>query len=123
MLHSLEKDLLSCQWINDKVMKHEYYRQNLYAALCSNRFQKNDTWPILIDEFWTCSWRYAGEIISNMYGKGSYMDYYCSGVMGEEIALYDPYGYVSEGTVTEEIRQDLLSLGWTIEPYEKKHLI
>jgi hypothetical protein len=26
-------------------------------------------------------------------------------------------GYVSEGTVTDEIRQDLFAIGWTVEPY------
>jgi hypothetical protein len=26
-------------------------------------------------------------------------------------------GYVSESTVTDEIRQDLFAIGWTVEPY------
>jgi hypothetical protein len=65
--------------------------------------------PILKDEWWHCSWRHAGGIVSDMQGKGDYIDWYCSGIMtqGEYTS-----GYVTEGTVTEEIESDFKKLGW-----------
>ena len=115
----LEKDLKSCDWIKDKIDRNEHYRQNLYAALCNNQFQKNHTWNILKDEKWTCSWRYAGGIISELHGQGDYMNYYCSGMAdGGPGSIYGTHHYVPEGVVTEEIKQDLLALGWLVKPYD-----
>ena len=45
--------------------------------------------------------------------RESYLDYYCSGMIDKE-------GYVPEGVVTDEIRLDLIKLGWSIKPYEPK---
>lgn len=104
MKADLEKDLLSNDWIKDKCNTSQIYSQNLYAALCNNRFFYND-------EEWTCSWRYSGGIVSEINGENDYLDYYCSGIS-------DSNGYVSEGFVTEEVRLDLLRLGWIIKPYE-----
>ena len=106
MMIDLEKDLLSSQWIKDKCLNSAIYSQNLYAALCNNRFFYNN-------EEWTCSWRYSGGIVSEINGGNDYLDYYCSGIS-------DSNGYVSEGFVTDEIRLDLLRLGWTIKPYDKE---
>jgi hypothetical protein len=49
-----------------------------------------------------------------MQQKGDYINWYCSG-MGEGLGNGDAdgtKGYVSEGTVTEEIQMDLKALGW-----------
>jgi hypothetical protein len=75
--------------------------------MCNNRFQQNDVLPILKDQYWSCSWRYAGGIIADMRQEGDYIDYYCSGIR-------DSYegGYVSETVITDEIREDLFKLGW-----------
>jgi hypothetical protein len=51
--------------------------------------------------------------IENWTKKEDYIDYYCSGMADRE-------GYLSESVVSDEIRQDLLKLGWTIKPYEDK---
>ena len=114
--NDLEFDLRTTDWILAKARSRNAYAQNIYAALCNMRWQKLDTFPILKDEYWSCSWRHAGGIVADMLQKGDYIDWYCSGIrngfdMGgspEE----GPAGYVPEATVTEEIRVDFQKIGW-----------
>ena len=114
--HNLEEDIRACAWMLKKVIDNETYAQNLYAAMCNNVFQRNEVWPRLRDEYWSCSWRSAGGIVAELRGQGDYIDWYCSGIMG--VGEADSFqGYVSESTVTDEIRQDLFAIGWTVEPY------
>lgn len=108
--NNLEYDLRSTQWILEKVRKSPVYAQNLYAAMCNNDFIKNEVWPILKQETWGCSWRHSGGIIADMIGRGDYIDWYCSGIRDDG----SDSDYVSEATVTEEIRNDLNALGWTV---------
>lgn len=108
---NLEYDLRSSEELLNKARHSKVYCQNLYAALCNNRFFYGD-------KEWTCSWRYAGGIVADMIQKGDYIDWYCSG-----IGWSDPYntsGYVGEGFVTDEIRLDLAKLGWIVRPYDKE---
>jgi hypothetical protein len=108
---NLEHDLIKSDYITDKCSNSESYSQNLYAALCNNLFYKND-------EEWSCSWRYAGGIIADIRCVGeSYMDFYCSGIGSS----HD--GYVGESFVTDEIRSDLLQLGWTIKEYSQSEQV
>ena len=111
---NLEYDLLTTEWILTKVRNSDTYAQNLYAAMCNTEWQKHEVIPILRDDSWGCSWRYAGGIIADMQQKGDYIDWYCSG-MGDGLGNGDAdgvKGYVPEGTVTEEIADDLYKLGW-----------
>ena len=128
--HNLEYDLLTTNWILEKVRESEVYAQNLYAALCNNDFIKQEMWPILKNQTWHCSWRYAGGIIANMRQEGDYIDWYCSGIRDNynvvsenETSQSQNSGdknhdtcskYVPEMTVTEEIEQDLKTLGWAV---------
>lgn len=126
--NNLEYDLRSTKWICDKAKAREEYAQNLYAAMCNNEFQKQDVWPVLKDQRYSCSWRYAGGIIADMIETGDYIDWYCSGINGgateeqlaamtnEELAKYHWYQkyFVGESKVTDEIREDLKLLGWNI---------
>lgn len=116
---NLEYDLRTTDWILKKVREDDIYAQNLYAALCNNDFIKNEVWPLLKEEEWGCSWRHAGGIIADMREEGDYMDWYCSGS-----GWLDEQGNekptVGEGVVTEEIREDLLKLGWIVREYESK---
>jgi len=120
---NLEYDLRTTEWILDKVRSSESYAQNLYAALCNRDFMKLDMIPILKDQLWHCSWRYAGGIIADMRGEGDYIDYYCSGIGSEEMGYglsgKPGNGYVSEGTVTQEIEADLLKLEWRVMPSDE----
>ena len=112
----MEYDLRSAEWICEKVRNTDKYAQNLYAAMCNRDFMRNDVLPILKEETWSCSWRYAGGIIADMRLEGDYIDWYCSGI-GEGIGNGDidgSKGYVAEGVVTDEIREDLLKLGWIV---------
>lgn len=114
--NSMEYDLLTTDWILEKVRASDTYAQNLYAAMCNRDFQKLDVLPILKNETCSYSWRYAGGIIADMRQKGDYIDWYCSGIggglgNGDEDGLK---GYVSESVVTDEIRNDLKTLGWIV---------
>jgi len=117
--YDLEQDIRTCAWMMQKVRERENYAQNLYAAMCNNVFQRNEVWPRLKNEYWSCSWRSAGGLISRLRNSGDYMDWYCSGIggglgNGDETGIK---GYVPESEVTDEIRQDLFAIGWTVEPY------
>ena len=125
---NMEYDLRSTQWICDKAKASPAYAQNLYAAICNNDFIKNDVWPLLTDKRWGASWRSAGGIIANMIEEGDYIDWYCSGIQNDlsdeeyhnmskdqqEYYLYCKTHFVGESVVTEEIREDLLKLGWVV---------
>ena len=121
--NNLEWDLVTTDWILEKVRTNNAYAQNLYAAMCNNEFTKRDLWPILKEEKWGCSWRSAGGIIADMQQKGDYIDWYCSGIRNDP--FYDsnkhssyPNGYVPESVVTKEIEDDLHRLGWLVVKYD-----
>jgi len=107
--YDLEKDLKNSDWIVAKARASDSYAQNIYAALCNILWQRINVMPILREEWWSCSWRYAGGIVADILGEGGYLDWYCSGIMSE--GEYTT-GYVSEGEVTEEIQADFRRLGW-----------
>ena len=112
--NNLEYDLRTCEPILKKVRESDRYAQNLYAALCNMQWQKLEVIPILKQDMWSCSWRHSGGIIANMRMQGDYIDWYCSG-MGDGLGNGDPdniKGYVAEGAVTDEIKEDLKQLGW-----------
>lgn len=99
---NLETDLLNSKTIITKC-KNKVYAQNLYAALCNNRFLKDG-------HEWSCSWRTSGGIVADLRDCGeNYMDWYCSG-------LGDNPDYMTEGCISNEIATDLLSIGWTFQP-------
>ena len=110
--NNMEYDLRSTDWILAKVRASEKYAQNLYSAMCNNEFQRRDVMPILKNETWHCSWRYAGGIVADMREEGDYIDWYCSGINDGAAAFSN--GYVAEGVVTPEIEEDLVELGWNV---------
>jgi hypothetical protein len=127
-VNNMEYDLVTTDWILAKARASEAYAQNLYAAMCNNDFQRNDVWPRISDQKWHCSWRSAGGIIADMRQQGDYIDWYCSGINNREFEpdkhanltpeqqqwLTISARFVSEGTVTDEIREDLFRLGWIV---------
>jgi len=112
--NNMEWDLVTTDWILDKVRASEAYAQNLYAAMCNNGFIKLEVIPVLKGEEWSCSWRYAGGIIADMRQEGDYIDWYCSGIRHVDGSEQDKY--VGEGCITDEIRTDLQRLGWAVAP-------
>lgn len=125
---SLDRDLKQDLWRSDeflhKIRTRDDYAQNVYAALCNMQWQPAEVFPILKDEYWSCSWRSAGGIVAEFLGKGDYMDWYCSGMGG--LATYDTEDgemhmtkqkYVPEGVVTDEILKDFATLGWHPTPW------
>jgi hypothetical protein len=128
--NDLEYDLRTTEWILEKVRKHDYYAQNLYAAMCNMQWCKRDLVPAIRqsdEDLWSCSWRSSGGIIADMRQEGDYVDWYCSG-MGGLNQEYDAKetneqwqkrtGYVPEGFVTDEIESDLNKLGWFPVPWK-----
>jgi hypothetical protein len=135
--NNMEYDLRSTTWICDKVKGDDVYAQNLYAAMCNNNFQRNDMMPILKDQQWSCSWRYAGGIIADMREQGDYIDWYCSGIRNndpieqsewdnltieQQVRYKQTEAYVSESVVTDEIRSDLKKLGWLVLNDDNKEM-
>lgn len=138
-INNLEYDLRSNDWILNKARGSEVYSQNLYAALCNNEFCKIalENTPENIDlvlaegyPTWSCSWRHAGGIISDMRGEGDYIDWYCSGITNHDYdkspndaseyteeqlqRIETVKRFVAESIVTDEIRDDLNKLGWKV---------
>jgi hypothetical protein len=129
--NNMEYDLRTSQYIIDKVQGDVVYAQNLYAAMCNNNFIRNDVWPLLTGETWSCSWRYAGGIVADMKGEGDYIEYYCSGIGNGDDLTDEQFNqldyeakeyyinskrFVNESVITEEIREDLFKIGWIQAP-------
>jgi hypothetical protein len=121
-MSNLEHDITATAWFCEKVRSSDAYAQNLYAAMCNMRFMKLDVVPILKEDYWSASWRASGGIVARIQGKGDYMNWYCSGMGGfaafddetddKAKEQFDAQGYVPEGVVTDEIREDLKKIGW-----------
>lgn len=105
--YNFEQDLLASELITKKAKESEVYCQHLYAALCNNQFVKDEIFEVLKESHTRFSWRYAGGVVANIRRQGDYLDWYCS-------SLGDYDNAVAEGTVTEEIKSDINSIGWKI---------
>ncbi len=118
---NMEYDLRSSEWMCDKVRNSDTYAQNLYAAMCNMQFIKLDVMPILKNQRWSASWRHAGGIIADMREQGDYIDWYCSGIGNAELGNgLEESKYVPEGVVTEEIANDLKTLGWVAVEWDNE---
>lgn len=102
--NDLSYDLRKCEWIVGKCKDSRQYSQNLYAALCNNSFFKNGN-------EWSCSWRFSAGLVSNLREEGDYVDWHCSGVPAEWNSSRES-GIVGEGTITEQVKNDLALIGW-----------
>jgi hypothetical protein len=99
---NLERDLINSDIVRAKVQTDRTFANELYAALCNVQFVHRDMDHPETD-YWSCSWRYAGDIVSHIEAVGGdYMDYYCAG---------------SEGTFSPRVAEVLASLGWAGRPW------
>jgi len=103
-MKDLNEDIKAAKWLSFKIIDSDSYAQNMYAALCNNSYETT----IKDTTDWLCSWRAAARMVSEIREEGDYLDWYCSGM------FLDPKdtGYVAESIITDEIRKDLLLLGW-----------
>ena len=64
----LEKDLIDCQPIKDKVRNDDGYARRLYAALCNTKWYHDSVIHSSKQNVnhWSCSWRYAGGMVSGV---------------------------------------------------------
>jgi hypothetical protein len=125
--HNMEFDMRSSEWMVAKVRESRIYAQHLYAAMCNNDFQRLEVFPILKDQRWSASWRYAGGIVAHMRGQGDYIEWYCSGIVNrdpledgewermtleQQTHYKESQAFVGEGMITDEIMADLKKIGW-----------
>ena len=109
----MDLDICQCWWLTEKVRADDVYAQNLYAAMCNQEWQYQDVWTVLTDRTWSCSWRTSGAIVADIRSKSDYMDWYCSGSLGNpDNHGHTPNRFVGEGYITDEIRHDLAEIGW-----------
>ena len=108
---NLELDIRTQSEVINKVRCERTYAQNLYAALCNNEFAPKDTWAILKNLRWNCTWYDAATIVAELREEDR-MQWYRSGPRFREYA--DPAGYVDEGCITEEVQWDLDHMGWIV---------
>jgi hypothetical protein len=116
-LPQMDADMLHCAWLRHKVCASEVYAQHLYAAMCNQDWQHQDVWTVLTDEIWHVSWRGAGRVVAELRGQGDYLDWYCSGMMRSHpdddlVHNGTQEQHVPEGSITDEIREDLAQIGW-----------
>lgn len=109
-IFNLETDLRRSDLVVHKIRNYESYAQNVYAALCSNDFAPKDMWAILNQFTWNCSWGYAAKMVSEIreVDATDIRRWYLAG------AFHQKEGFVEESIVTDEIRDDLDILGWSV---------
>ena len=102
MVCNLERDLINSDTIRTLVQTDGTFALELYAALCNNQFIHRDM-EQPDQDYWSCSWRYAGDVVSGLDANGgNYMDYYCSG---------------NEGNISLRVATLLAEIGWVGRPY------
>lgn len=128
-MRDLVEDIRNSPEIMAKIRAEDNrYAQNLYASWCNMRWCPRDIIPALRQgekDLWSRSWRRAGAIVADLRNKGgNYMDYYCSGMRGglsfdgkDDDDYFERTGYQSESVVSEEILNDLNSIGWFPVPW------
>jgi len=102
---NLERDLINSDVVRAQVQTDRTFAKELYAALCNMQFVHRDMEHPEAD-YWSCSWRYAGSIVSHIESVGGdYIDYYCAG---------------NEGTISPRVTEVLTTLGWSARPWPNK---
>lgn len=94
----MDVDILRDSNICFKIREDDYYAQLFYAALCNTEWCRNTVESMLKGEpEYQFSWRTAADLVAYIRDGMSYMEFYASG---------------NEGDVCDEVRKDLLNIGW-----------
>lgn len=93
---SLCRDIQDAVIIKNKLRGSKNYCKRFYGTLCNNELVNGS-------QITGYSWRSTGGLIADILGEGDYMNWYCSG---------------GEGFIDDEVRLDLLAIGWHIVPYD-----
>lgn len=101
MNFDLELDLISSEAVRALVQADERFTREIYDALCNNKFIHRDMEQP--EDYWSCSWRYAGDVASNLeMGGGGYLEHYCTG---------------NESHISPRVAKLMADLGWVGHPY------
>jgi len=104
-MHELIQDIQE-SFVNEKLQNKEY-ANDVYLAMCNIIWKKEDITN-------TFSFREAAGLIANLRNQGEmYLDFYPAMASGT--------GKV-EGTVTNEVREDLRKIGWEGTDYTFSNL-
>ena len=79
---------------SDKIKNDDEFCKELWSALANVEWINDDS------SIFSVGFRYAGALIADIRGSGSYMDWYCSGEYAK---------------VSEHIEAELNKLGWKYE--------
>lgn len=94
---NLEYVLQSTPTVRSLVQHDPVFAQELYRALCNNKFFHIRETP---EDSWSCTWRYAASLVSELSANTTDA-YYCSG---------------DEGVISPRVADVLAQLGWQGEP-------
>lgn len=98
-MRDFEEDLK--QLFGDEIKNNDDLCKSVWCALAGIIWRNDD------GEEFSATFRYAGSLIASIRGDGGYMDWYCSG---------------PHETVSDEIADGLLSVGWTPHSHEETHV-
>ena len=106
--NDLEYHLKTCPVIRNKCQTRQDYQFYLYFALCNIEWQRQHEWAVLKNDWWSCSWRYAGGLVADIAGNGTYITYYTH--------RFDPHNPAYDPECDNphpEVVADLANLGFT----------
>lgn len=105
---NLYTDLIKHELIVGKAKSSAKYAQNLYAALSDTSWKSSD------NNISKLSWEQASSLVSSICNDADAYRWYASGINDGGAGGCYAYGIIQESVVTNEIKNDLLSIGWTL---------
>lgn len=102
----------------DVSKSHDFnYCQRLYAALGNNIIVRHNAADIIAQNYVKYSWRASASLVAKFRSraiKSDYTDFYIAGYNIDELNAFNHNMPLAEGIISDDIRADLLELGWLI---------